>query len=339
LEGVIIGGVRVFLSYRRDDSAPRAGRLRDALAARFGQDNIFQDVVTVVPGERFDNAIETALGRCDATIAVIGPGWVSAVDASGRPRLDDANDYVRRELTIALTRDAPTFPVLVGGAAMPTADQLPPEMRTLALRQAISIRDESWLEDVDRLVDAMGGAPNPSRGWGLAAGVAAVAVLAAGGAVWLGSRGDSDSSASATTSIAAVPYDATTVHLPDCSDPTEPGWKALGLHGQSNRDAWQFAVLDVYDLDADSAEINVMVRVDATDMAPSSLIHYPFYALIVDGKRVVPSCFRIVTGGNSVGPGEVSEALVGFVGPQKVPATVSVAIDDSGTNYSVLAEK
>jgi hypothetical protein len=40
-----------------------------------------------------------------------------------------------------------------------------------------------------------------------------------------------------------------------------------------------------------------------------------------------------------VGPGEVSEALVGFVGPQKVPATVSVAIDDSGTNYSVLAEK
>jgi hypothetical protein len=329
----------VFLSYRRDDSAPRAGRLRDALAARFGQDNIFQDVVTVVPGERFDNAIETALGRCDATIAVIGPGWVSAVDANGRLRLDDANDYVRRELTIALTRDAPTFPVLVGGATMPTADQLPPEMRTLALRQAISIRDESWLEDVDRLVDAMGGAPNRSRGWGLAAGVAAVAVFAVAGAVWLGSRGHDDNSASATTSIAAVPFDATTAHPPDCADPNETEWKALGLHGESKPSAWQFTVLDVYDLDADSDDTNVIVRVDATDMAPSSLIHYPFYALVVDGKRLVPSCFRIVTGRNSVDPGHVSEALVGFIGPQTVPATVSLAIDDSGTNYSVAAKK
>lgn len=86
----------VFLSYRRDDSGPRAGRLRDALAARFGDDNIFQDVVAIAPGDRFDDAIDSALRQGDASIAVIGPGWISAVDAHGQARLTNTDDCAPR---------------------------------------------------------------------------------------------------------------------------------------------------------------------------------------------------------------------------------------------------
>ena len=115
--------MRIFLSYRREDSAPRAGRLRDALAARFGEDSIFQDVVAVRPGERFDDAIDSALDGCDATLVVIGPGWLSAADSEGHARLADPHDYVRREVTVALSRPTPTIPVLVAGAVMPDAAQ------------------------------------------------------------------------------------------------------------------------------------------------------------------------------------------------------------------------
>ena len=65
--------MRLFLSYRRDDSAPWAGRLSDAMASRWGRDNIFQDVVAVRPGEQFVDVMDAALTRSDVVLAVIGP--------------------------------------------------------------------------------------------------------------------------------------------------------------------------------------------------------------------------------------------------------------------------
>ena len=94
--------MRIFLSYRRDDAAPWAGRLADSLAARFGAGSVFQDVVTVRPGERFTDAVDTALDRAEAVLVVLGPRWLSTTDRAGRRRLDDADDYVRREVAAAL---------------------------------------------------------------------------------------------------------------------------------------------------------------------------------------------------------------------------------------------
>ena len=81
--------MRIFLSYRRDDSSAWAGRLRDALADEFGKDNIFQDVVAVQPGQDFTDAVDAALSRSDAALAVIGPRWLTAAGVDGEPRLAD----------------------------------------------------------------------------------------------------------------------------------------------------------------------------------------------------------------------------------------------------------
>ncbi len=41
---------KIFISYRRDDSGGRAGRLYDHLIAHFGQGQVFMDVDTIRPG-------------------------------------------------------------------------------------------------------------------------------------------------------------------------------------------------------------------------------------------------------------------------------------------------
>jgi len=73
----------VFVSYRRDDAASAAGRLRDRLIQRFGEKSVFMDVDTIELGVDFSKRIVDAIASCRALIAVIGPDWLGAQDASG----------------------------------------------------------------------------------------------------------------------------------------------------------------------------------------------------------------------------------------------------------------
>ena len=149
-----MGGV--FISYRRDDTAPYAGRLRDRLTAVFGSDQIFRDVDRVAPGERFPVVIERAVGSCDAFIALIGRQWLAAEGEGGRRRLDDPRDYVRQELAAALRReDVLVIPVLVEAAEMPDPDDLPEDLAPLAERNALVMSDLRWDDDINRLVEAL----------------------------------------------------------------------------------------------------------------------------------------------------------------------------------------
>jgi hypothetical protein len=67
-------------------------------------------------GEDFVQKIETEVGGCDALLVVIGPDWLSAIDMQSNNRLNNAEDYVCRELSLALKRGIPVIPALVDGA-------------------------------------------------------------------------------------------------------------------------------------------------------------------------------------------------------------------------------
>jgi hypothetical protein len=147
--------VRLFISYRRDDSADVTGRLYDRLAARFGRDRVFKDVDSIPPGVDFRAYLQDMIGACDLVIAVIGGKWVSAGDEKSR-RLDDPNDFVRIELETALLRRIPVVPVLVGGARMPSAGELPSTLGALVYRQGQALRpDPDFHRDVDRLIQGL----------------------------------------------------------------------------------------------------------------------------------------------------------------------------------------
>ena len=205
-----------FISYRRDDAAGYAGRLHESLERRFGASEVFRDVDTLEPGQDFVKAIEARLVACRVMIVIIGREWVDARNAAGTRRLDDPLDFVRLEVAAGLTRpDVLVVPVLVEGASMPAASQLPANLQLLARRHAVSVRDETWDADVDRLVAAVDRVlPPPSslhdvtRGLsrktlGLVAAGIALAVLLV---LWLSSgRGSSEPPSSAGTAPASTP--------------------------------------------------------------------------------------------------------------------------------------
>lgn len=143
-----------FISYRREDAAGYAGRLRESLERRLGNERVFRDVDTLRPGDDFVRAIDSRLAECRVVLVVIGREWLDARTADGARRLDDAGDFVRLEVIAALAR--PTVlvvPVLVEGMTMPPSAALPGPLRPLARRHAVSVRDETWNADIDRLVD------------------------------------------------------------------------------------------------------------------------------------------------------------------------------------------
>jgi hypothetical protein len=145
----------IFLSYRRDDSSGYAGRLFDNLSERFSRERVFMDIETLEPGMDFVAGIDHAIASCGAVIAMIGPNWTKAQDSEGRRRLDDPNDFIRLEITAALTRGVRVIPVLVHKASMPLEQELPEPLRPLCRLQACEISDNRWDFDVGRLADVL----------------------------------------------------------------------------------------------------------------------------------------------------------------------------------------
>ena len=160
----------IFISYRRDDSAGYTGRLLDDMKVAFGQEQIFRDIEAIEAGADFYETIDTAVASCSVLLAIVGPRWLSAANAKGQRRLDDANDFVRIEIAAALKRNIKVIPVLVDGATMPAMDELPDDLKALARRNALEMTDRRWDYDVKTLFGALDKVPGlvrfkqPTRG-------------------------------------------------------------------------------------------------------------------------------------------------------------------------------
>lgn len=142
---------KLFISYRRSDARGIAGRLSDTLGAYFGDDRVFRDIENIEGGADFGNVIEQSLQGADAVIVLIGPDWLSTKNTNGQRRLEDPADWVAEEIARAIQLRKPVFPVLVDGASMPRAEELPEKLKPLTRYNAISISDDRWKSDVTRL--------------------------------------------------------------------------------------------------------------------------------------------------------------------------------------------
>ena len=145
----------IFISYRRDDAEGQAGRLFEDLEERFGKASVFMDVTGIEPGRDFRKVIEQQVASCGVLLAIIGKDWLTATDADGHRRLDDPADFVRLETAAALKRDIPVIPVLVRGAKMPRAEQLPEDLADLSFRNSVELSHARWVSDVQLLINAL----------------------------------------------------------------------------------------------------------------------------------------------------------------------------------------
>ena len=146
---------KVFISYRRDDTLPYAGRLCDALMAEFGDDNVFMDIADISPGRDFAAVLEEAIAACDVMLVLMGRQWLSITGPTEKRRLDDPDDFVRQEVSTALKRKIMVVPVLVQNIPVPRVGELPDDMANLVRHQACELSDTRWRHDVDRLISAI----------------------------------------------------------------------------------------------------------------------------------------------------------------------------------------
>jgi len=142
---------KLFISYRRGDARGIAGRLGDTLGIYFGDNRVFRDIESIEGGADFGNVIEENLQTADAVIVLIGPDWLTLKDDNGQRRINDPEDWVSQEIAVAMQLKKPVFPVLVENASMPRVEELPDKLKPLTRYNAISISDDRWKTDVERL--------------------------------------------------------------------------------------------------------------------------------------------------------------------------------------------
>ena len=149
------GNVRVFISYRRDDSADICGRINDHLATVLGVDFVLEYVEAIAPGADFRDKSLNAVRQSDVLLAVIGPEWRAEVRRPNMTRLDEESDLVKTEIEEALTHNVRIVPVLVRGAKMPSAQDMPPSLKALAARNAVEVRSNKFRADMEVLMRAI----------------------------------------------------------------------------------------------------------------------------------------------------------------------------------------
>lgn len=169
----------IFISYRRQTDAGIAGRIYDHLSRDLPGASIFMDVDKLSPGEDFEQALGQSLANCKVFLAVIGPQWATLTGPQGQVRLQDGDDFVRKELSTALRSNVRVIPLLVNGAAMPGRDALPPDLQGLVKRQALELRHERFNADIETLTAAIAASTPGARRRQALPGRAAVAIAVA----------------------------------------------------------------------------------------------------------------------------------------------------------------
>lgn len=143
---------RVFISYRRQDSADVVRKLYDSLEDRFGAQNVVLDIDSIPYGVDFREHIKARIRECDVLLAIIGEQWIETLDKGYEPT---GRDWVRAEIETALSLGVHVIPVLVGTALMPSERDLPHSMKGIAYRNAAELRASNFNQHARRLVNEL----------------------------------------------------------------------------------------------------------------------------------------------------------------------------------------
>ncbi|MCU0774191.1 MAG: hypothetical protein MUC74_06700 [Ideonella sp.] len=144
-----------YLSYRAGDTDREVEQLRHSLMARAGEHAAWLGAsaagVDTPTGAQACGL--SGLARAAVVLVVVGPRWAEGLTPGGRSVLADPADPVRGELLEAIDRRLPMLVVLVRGARMLRAADLPVELTALAQRPSVEVHPARWEFDVAALVE------------------------------------------------------------------------------------------------------------------------------------------------------------------------------------------
>src|SRR5437870_2901025 len=114
----------IFISYRISDALDLVDRLDENLTREFGANKVFRDKSRLEGGHDWTDELTKHATNCRVMLVVIGKSWQATTaedgDWKGIPRLLNPEDWVRKEITLALDAGAIVIPVFLNDAAMPT---------------------------------------------------------------------------------------------------------------------------------------------------------------------------------------------------------------------------
>ena len=142
---------KIAISYRRADTEVMAGRIRDRLADRYGEDAVFMDIDNIPFGKDFRVHISEEIVQSDILLVIVGPRWLGA----------EQTDFVRLEVETAMGNTVPIIPVLVGSARMPQPAQLPESLQNFAFLNAAPVATgRDFHQHIERLIRGIDQAPD-----------------------------------------------------------------------------------------------------------------------------------------------------------------------------------
>jgi hypothetical protein len=173
--------LKIFVSYRRQDTAASAVGIGQYLEKEFGKKNVYIDVETHA-GAKYASVIEKRLAECRVLLVLIGPDWL---------KLQKPNDWVQREVTYALKRDITVIPVLIDGAQLPDQESLPDDIKGLVDHQAASVSLAGFRHEMAGLVRDIRSIRTP-KPWRLLGVIAAALILSLAAGIFVHTFGFSN---------------------------------------------------------------------------------------------------------------------------------------------------
>ena len=145
--------MKIFISYRRaeDNKSYIVGTIHEKLAKVFGTEDVFRDTYDISGGADWRHVLEREINSCKVMLVIIGPDWANLAYPNGEKRLFDPNDVTRWEVETGLRRsreeNTVVIPVIVTGANIPKAEELPESLRQLLDKNMLHLRN---FPDFDR---------------------------------------------------------------------------------------------------------------------------------------------------------------------------------------------
>lgn len=145
---------KIFISYRRGDSRGLVKVFYNQLKKYYGEE-IFFDTDTIKKGEPFPDKIREGIENCQLVLPVIGPNWDRQKFIK---RINDPEDFVRKELEYAKEYNKWIIPVFIDRDDSPDIKKLPVSIQQgIFDRNAITLSkdDDYWDEEIKRYQESI----------------------------------------------------------------------------------------------------------------------------------------------------------------------------------------
>lgn len=129
----------IFINYRREDSKAYAVLLKEKIQASFENVHVFLDTEDIKAGQHWPRRLEQELRQAAVVLSLIGKSWLKCQDEYGIRRLDNEEDWVRKEIELALEliSDDNLIIVLLDKATLPPKEAFSgiPKLKKLLERE------------------------------------------------------------------------------------------------------------------------------------------------------------------------------------------------------------